>query len=70
MAFAIAIYAFIFLLVVLAAKELLPVDEDDLLLHVVLTILAAMLWGVVAGAVLSFVGGRRMKQNSGIITRS
>ena len=59
---AIAIYAFIFLLVVFAAKGLLPEDSDDLLLHIVLAVLATMLCGVIAGMVCSFVGGKRERK--------
>ena len=62
MAFAVAMYAFIFLLVVLAAKELLPEYSGDSLLHIIMVVLATMLGGVVAGMVCSFVGGRRERK--------
>ena len=62
---AIAMYAFIFLIVVLASKDLLPEDPDNMLFYIVLAILVAMLGGMIAGTMFSFIGGRckRKKQN-------
>ena len=55
-------YTLVFLIIVLASKDLLPEDPDGTLFHIVASILAVMLMCMVVGIAMSAIVGRRERK--------
>ena len=53
---------FLFLIITLASKNLLPEDPTDTLFHIVEFILTVLLVGFVAGIIINAIGEKRMRK--------